>query len=151
MTVREDDLEDAKEVRLLVLELRPGVQELIHEFVPDAEAPILLDICLDFFSTKNPFLEVYAKSDLYARLKDLYTFEQIPQGLSAEERIVKSLEISRARESLLKELYDVFEHLEQRQPLDFYDGIGKKHLERVRAIQVRILLKSPSWTSQISE
>ena len=142
MTVREEDLEDIKEVRLLVVELQPGALEVINEFVPNSESPIILDICLDFFSTKNPFLEVYSKSDLYTRLKDLYTFEILPSGLSEDSKIEKSLELSRARESLIKELQDVFEHLEQRQPLDFYDGVGKKHLEKVRAIKVSLMMRS---------
>ena len=41
---------------------------------------VILDIDLDFYSTRNPFLSLYSEVNLYQMLKQLYTFEAIPSG-----------------------------------------------------------------------
>jgi hypothetical protein len=37
--------------------------------------PFILDIDLDFFSTRNPFRGLYENANLYSRLRELYNFQ----------------------------------------------------------------------------
>ncbi|XP_062614922.1 UPF0489 protein C5orf22 homolog isoform X2 [Saccostrea cucullata] len=57
-----------------------SISELLQEF---SDRPLILDIDLDFYSTKNPFLEVYTPSQ-YEILKELYSF-QAPISMSDED------------------------------------------------------------------
>ncbi len=45
----------------------------------------ILDIDLDFFSTTNPFIDMYSKIDLYKRLKTIYTFDAPPSHMYENE------------------------------------------------------------------
>lgn len=108
VSVAPEELQEAKEVRLLVTPLAPDTQQRVAEFLSqggsesESEVPAILDICLDFFSTQNPFLDLYAKSNLYEQLKELYTFEPVPPSLPEEERRRQSYALSDRRRRLLQ-------------------------------------------------
>ncbi|XP_061196362.1 UPF0489 protein C5orf22 homolog [Saccostrea echinata] len=78
-----------------------SISELLQEF-PDS--PLILDIDLDFYSTKNPFLEVYTPSQ-YKILKELYSF-QTPLSTSdenVEECVLKrEKELNHLKQEFLK-------------------------------------------------
>ncbi|XP_048759024.2 UPF0489 protein C5orf22 homolog [Ostrea edulis] len=78
-----------------------NISELLQEF---SDKTVILDIDLDFYSTKNPFLEVYTPSQ-YQILQELYCF-QAPSSNSdedVEECVLKrEEELNRLKEELLK-------------------------------------------------
>ena len=45
----------------------------------------ILDIDLDFYSTLNPFVNLYREANLYPQLKQLYTFKPVPKDLGRYE------------------------------------------------------------------
>ncbi|KAL1129010.1 hypothetical protein AAG570_013542 [Ranatra chinensis] len=49
----------------------------------------ILDVDLDFFSTRNPFKRLYANAHLYERLKPLYAFEP-PSSIDGQLKPVGS-------------------------------------------------------------
>lgn len=79
--------------------------------------PYVLDIDLDFFSTGNPFLNLYKNIDLYDRLEPIFNFE-LPDNYDAEtvEKVVES------RDRQLNELENLFQHLEENNSLETYLG-----------------------------
>ena len=54
---------------------------------------VILDIDLDFYSTRNPFLSLYSEVNLYQMLKQLYTFEAIPSGNNHKSNFVILIKI----------------------------------------------------------
>ncbi len=95
---------------------------------------MLVDIDLDFFSTRNPFRSLYPGANLYERLRSLYVFEPYPKGAEGEAKVNYALESCRKRTKLLDELQNIFEYLDANGTLDGYNGPGKIHLESVRDI-----------------
>lgn len=84
----------------------------------------------DFYSTRNPFLDLYPKVKLYERLKELYVYTAVPETLLGEERLNFSLNVAKERSQLLDQLGDIFEHLDSKGTLEDYKGIGIKYLVR---------------------
>ncbi|XP_072941421.1 UPF0489 protein C5orf22 homolog [Epargyreus clarus] len=108
--------------------------------------PYVLDIDLDFFSTDNPFLSIYGNIGLYDLLEPIFRFE-IPKTDNKEE-IEKATE---SRERQLLELETLFNHLDNYNSLETYDG-EKSHLfykvsEVVAAVKTESERsgESPDW------
>nr|XP_023019806.1 UPF0489 protein C5orf22 homolog isoform X2 [Leptinotarsa decemlineata] len=80
---------------------------IIHKVITKYDAPIVLDIDLDFFSTSNPFKKTYEKACLYERLKTIYAFE-LPS--SKDDGTIS--EVVESRKKQLDELEGIFKHLE---------------------------------------
>ena len=59
---------------------------------------------------RNPFLDLYPGTNLYARLKKLYAFDPFPTG--DEGRIDYAVDSCRKRARLLDELEDVFKSVD---------------------------------------
>ena len=142
ITCREDELEDTKEVELLVHELgfERGSEKKAREladFLSETKS-LILDVDLDFYSTKNPFLELHAKAGLYAKLKELYVFECVPDNLSPKDKAERAITSCQKRTQLLDELLSIFAHLDQYDDLKNYAGPGTAHLDQVRAIKEAI-------------
>jgi len=76
----------------------------------------ILDIDLDFFSTRNPFGTMYRNCNLYERLKKLYRFEE-PSNKNSIDCIQRSIQ---RRRSQLSELEDLFKYLDKHNSLDNY-------------------------------
>ncbi len=101
----------------------------VPEFLNEDDLSLILDIDLDFFSTKNPFLDLYPESGLYDRLSALYAFSPLPEAADAsadseEVRINFAVEASTKRAKLLDQLEDVFSHLSSGKRLDDYEEHG---------------------------
>ncbi|XP_059050990.1 UPF0489 protein C5orf22 homolog [Achroia grisella] len=108
--------------------------------------PYVLDIDLDFFSTGNPFLSLYENIGLYDRLEPIFSFK-IPENddVSTIEKVIES------REAQLKELENIFQHLEEHGDLQNYSG-EKSHtfkmvMDIVTAVSVEAerLNEKPDW------
>jgi hypothetical protein len=65
--------------RLLFLLQKDDFQEvgkMFRQCIAREGDPFVLDIDLDFFSTRNPFRGLYETADLYSRLQELYDFKR---------------------------------------------------------------------------
>lgn len=89
----------------------------------------ILDVDLDFFSTMNPFKNLYEKSDLYDRLKELYNFS-LP-AVPSESGLV---ELAGRREQQLASLKALFQHLEEHRSLGDWPGERDHVYREVRSI-----------------
>lgn len=74
------------------------------------DEPYVLDIDLDFFSTRNPFLSLYEKANAYKRLQNLYCF---PENGDVD----LDTSVTRRKQQLC-ELQNFFSHLSIHQNLD---------------------------------
>ena len=81
---RQDEMENLKDVLLLVYKLEDETMNQQEDVIRTLKRVIqertscILDIDLDFFSTTNPFIDMYSKIDLYQRLKKIYVFDTPP-------------------------------------------------------------------------
>lgn len=108
--------------------------------------PYVLDIDLDFFSTGNPFLSLYENIKLYDRLLPIFDFK-LPD--SDEDKTVEEVVV--ARETQLNELERLFQHLEQYDNLDKYEGEKSRLYQMVLELAAAIsseavrLNEKPDW------
>ena len=139
---REEDLLDTKDVELLVLEL--GSDDCYAKLKHFAEPEFILDIDLDFYSTRNPFLNMYEKADMYEKLKRIYTFRPVPDILQGEERLKFALETCKVRSELLQTLESMFEGLAEGTLLDLPDEEDSRELlDQVMEVKRAIELHYP--------
>lgn len=94
----EYNLEDRKLVKLKVGSLEVDMRE--------EEFKYILDVDLDFFSTFNPFLNLYEKAECYKKLKIISSYEGCK--VTEPEEIFKKM---KEREDQLNYLEEVFRHL----------------------------------------
>ena len=81
------ELVETKEVKLYVVKVTENplpMNNLSYLREVLSTKSVILDIDLDFYSTRNPFLSLYSEVNLYQMLKQLYTFEAIPRGKSVK-------------------------------------------------------------------
>ena len=71
----------------------------------------ILDIDLDFYSTRNPFLSLYSEINLYQMLKQLYKYEPVPIDLSGDDRLTAALRSRAQRKHLLEGFDCITTHL----------------------------------------
>lgn len=111
-----DNLENKREINLEVITLGNFLEdsEKSDDFevfkrlegrFPDG-GRYILDIDLDFFSTKNPFRSLYKNADLYESLKELYWFEA--PRTNDNDRLIEAVNM---RKEQLKDLEDLWEHV----------------------------------------
>jgi hypothetical protein len=131
------ELVDTKSISLYVVQLtaeNPPAKmndlNLLREVLANKTATIL-DIDLDFYSTRNPFLGLYSEINLYQTLKQIYTFEALPNSDTGSSLLVSGGQADRLkhalvscgkRKALLESLDDLTSHLAQGSPLQFYEG-----------------------------
>lgn len=136
-----DKLEDVKEIRLdcvtlgsAILKESEDLWEMRSETKSIGQSGYILDIDLDFFSTQNPFLNIYDKVFLYQRLQEIFAFE-CPES-SSEEHILKAQE---KRLAQLKEIEDLFKHLEKFKAMPKFEGPDPGPLHSKVAVLVELL------------
>ena len=109
------DLDNPKEVILVVYRLGfdGANKKSLNRVVEMVDSsPYILDIDLDFYSTKNPFLDLFPESGLYSKLKKIYTFESVPKHLSENEKRKFAIQSSQKRNQLLDQMVDLTNYLQ---------------------------------------
>lgn len=112
------ELSDVDEGRINKLALHLGISH-----------PYVLDIDLDFFSTGNPFLNLFEKIGLYDRLETIFG-----SSLPSDNTEKTAQEFTELRECQLQELENLFEHLEKYGDLKSYKGPNTETHKKVRMI-----------------
>lgn len=101
----EQHLERPKSIKLEVYNVDDYVEDLqLDKYV--------LDIDLDFFSTKNPFLEVYKKANCYEQLKTIFNYDRTKMSLEASQKRCRQLDNLKA----------AFEYIDEHKSLDSYEN-----------------------------
>lgn len=111
-------LKNVREFTFTVAELA-NIEKYSSSFAENLQIshPYVLDIDLDFFSTSNPFLNLYDKIGLYDRLEPIFGFH-----LPADDSAVEVEKVVELRERQLRELERLFEYLEHHNNFQNYDG-----------------------------
>ncbi|XP_046618323.1 UPF0489 protein C5orf22 homolog [Neodiprion virginianus] len=137
-----EELENVKEVTLHVITIGsfmedptkkddfPAITASLRRYLPESDTPLILDVDLDFFSTKNPFRDLYERAGLYDRLAPLYAFDR-PH--TSDPQLLK--EAVAARDEQLNELKALFDHLQEHRNLREYERTGNtRRYEEVERI-----------------
>ncbi|XP_063241542.1 UPF0489 protein C5orf22 homolog [Bacillus rossius redtenbacheri] len=141
-----EHLEEAKTVSLAVVTLRNTSEDrpapdnfhvlagLLETFLKDENFSYVLDVDLDFFSTKNPFKEMFW---FYDKLKEFYRFHrpENEKSLACVECCVNK------RKLQLSELEALFKHLHKHGSLEDYEDKTVGSFRSVDALVNEVLLK----------
>lgn len=107
------EMENTRQAALEVITLGKNIDNeiddinFIRKVIDKYKNPLVLDIDLDFFSTRNPFKNMYEKANLYERLKDLYYFDRMSYGSGHS-----LAEIAENRRAYVETLERIFNYLE---------------------------------------
>lgn len=126
----EDLLSNKKEIKVHVSEVSESLNELIKD---DEEAHWILDVDLDYFSTHNPFLEIYPKAGTYEKLRKIFKIEQTYDADNLES--VASFAKERNRQ--LDFFETIFQHMAQNGSLEKFkceDSSMKDKFESVKEL-----------------
>lgn len=112
-------LSNCKEVQLDVVELEKKAE--LSEITLD---PFILDIDLDVFSTKNPFLELYKDANMYEQLKKIYI---LPKNYNLlDEKSISDYSMKKLQH--LNQLEALFKHLDCGNTYESFEGIKNEQL-----------------------
>lgn len=134
----ENELGNKKEVTLIVFTIGDSegslddVEAAVKNVLLDKEI-FVLDIDLDFFSTRNPFQDMYRNSDLYERLKTVYKFVAPVDRNNASD----VLQCMQKRQEQIGELEILFKYLDEHETLDGYSR-PSVYLEEIRRIEIEL-------------
>lgn len=53
------------------------ISSILRKYLPEKDTPYILDVDLDFFSTKNPFKSLHERVNLYEKLAPLFTYKRV--------------------------------------------------------------------------
>lgn len=127
------EMEESRDLELQVL--NADTDDLLPDFISAADAhSFVLDIDLDFFSTSNPFLDIYGQANCYERLTEIFKYETSPNDCH---------DTSERRQQQLNELRIIFEHLEVTQsvenlPASVFEVIPESTIEKIRLLKVAL-------------
>lgn len=113
-----NEMENTRKVSLHVVTLGKRIDDqtddikALRNIIDKHKYPIILDVDLDFFSTRNPFKNIYERANLYERLKKLYHYD--PSSYADAKSIV---EIAEKRRVYVESLEKIFHHLESTRTL----------------------------------
>ncbi|XP_054267916.1 UPF0489 protein C5orf22 homolog [Macrosteles quadrilineatus] len=127
-----DDLKSSSELT--------RVKDIVTKLVNDGD-PYILDIDLDYFSTRNPFNQLYKNANLYNELKTIYNFS-LPKEKSA-----KSLKAALThRRSQIDQLAWAWSYIEKNGNLDGFSGnlVPISKIEQL-ATKVKSLYNDIDW------
>lgn len=91
------------------------------ELIPSDIGVFMLDIDLDFFSTHNPFINIYERAGVYQKLKKIFAFSW-PEQLEQTDELLSKV---KDRENQLNELDKAFRYVAEHGSLD---GLGSPEI-----------------------
>ncbi|XP_012137827.2 UPF0489 protein C5orf22 homolog [Megachile rotundata] len=136
-----EELENTREVTLHVMTIGnfindpaktddfTAISSALRQYLPERNTPYILDVDLDFFSTKNPFKTLHDRINLYDKLATLYAFSR-PD--SSDPEILK--EATAIRNEQLNELESLFNYLDEHRSFQGYEGEKTTRYEAVELI-----------------
>lgn len=145
----EFDLSDKKPVQLIVKTLNDNNDQEIKNF--DLENDLendsfILDIDLDFFSTHNPFLNIFHIDNVYDQLKDIFYYK-FPENIENDSESI--LNCAEKRVEQLNELEKLFKHLKQTSSIEKYEMpvILKNVWEKINILikTIKENYNNPDW------
>ncbi|XP_021939042.1 UPF0489 protein C5orf22 homolog isoform X2 [Zootermopsis nevadensis] len=120
--------------------------KMFRQYIAREGDPFILDIDLDFFSTRNPFRGLYENADLYSHLRELYNFQR-PANEQDPKCIQKAIE---EREAQLSELEAIFGHLQEHRGLQNYQDTSSPRFQAVASLVQEVETHYPGdqvdWT-----
>ncbi|KAM8708082.1 hypothetical protein ACLKA7_015109 [Drosophila subpalustris] len=118
-----DELQESRPVQLHVHDADSDTLDP-SQFLSEQDAGgFILDIDLDFFSTSNPFLEIYKDANCYAQLTEIFHFESVePAKKAGTATIADYCATAATRQKQLDALKRIFWHLEEQRS---FDGLEK--------------------------
>lgn len=118
-----DELREARTVQLQVHDADSDDLDPTQFLSEQDAAGFVLDIDLDFFSTSNPFLEIYKDANCYAHLTEIFHFESVELAKQAGTASIDVYCATAAkRQKQLDALKRIFWHLEEQRG---FEGLEK--------------------------
>lgn len=117
-------LSNSKSVSLHVTEIDDSLNELIRD---EPDSHWILDIDLDYFSTLNPFRDIYPKANTYEKLRKIFMVEKTYDAASPES----VTEYADERNHLLDFFETVFQHMAQCGSLEKFKCEDEKMKEKL--------------------
>ncbi|XP_012225364.1 UPF0489 protein C5orf22 homolog [Linepithema humile] len=146
-----DELENIREATLHVITIGTFIEDstnkddfvtigsMLRQYLPEKDTPYILDIDLDFFSTRNPFKTLYERVNLYDKLISIFAYKH--PGSDDPEILKESRE---ERKKQLSELEEIFTHLSQNRSLKGFDGEKTAIYEAVDQLFQELKLAYPN-------
>ncbi|KAG5674244.1 hypothetical protein PVAND_004224 [Polypedilum vanderplanki] len=126
--INETELKNKKEVKLIVTEIHDSFNEIVKE------KTFILDIDLDYFSTHNPFLNIYPKAQTYEKLKEIYKMDK-NYDVNDPSSLTKFVN---ERNKQLNFFDTIFQHMAQHGSLEKYkfndDASLREKFERTKEL-----------------
>jgi len=142
ITCRVEELENTKDILLIVYKIENEFDQknkqinLLKQVLQYRDACIL-DIDLDFFSTRNPFIDLYSRINLYERLKRIYTFDSPPMDMNCineSTRMDMAMISCLKRKQTITKLQDITNYMHEYGEIKSYKGIGIDYIHDIDTI-----------------
>ncbi|XP_018049868.1 PREDICTED: UPF0489 protein C5orf22 homolog [Atta colombica] len=133
-----EELENTREITLHVITIGAFIEDstkkddftaissALRQYLPEKDTPYILDVDLDFFSTKNPFKNLHERVNLYDKLAPLFTYKRTE---SNDPEVLKESMIERNEQ--LSELENLFSYLEEHRSLKGYNALKTSRLSPI--------------------